>query len=167
MTSSVADDSETAKKAEKHEGPAHAAPYGLSTLAPAIRLVDVAAEIAEADQMLGAVASSKLETIAKQIRALQDEARRVLERTKENLDLHRAECRFARRPGHVYHLYRKGDGLTWSMIGPDEWRGEPPHEYVGSYRLEADQSWTPMGEEDQRDEALSSEAILGHLLSEG
>jgi hypothetical protein len=162
----VADDAKK-PKSDKHEGPAHASPYGLSTLAPAIRLVDVAAEIAEADQMIGAVASSKLETIAKQIRALQDEARRVLEKTKQSLDLHRAECRFTRRPGHVYHLYRKERGLSWSMIGPDEWRGEPPHEYVGSYRLEADQSWTPVGEEEERDEALSSEAILGHLLGEG
>ena len=163
----MADDSEKAKHLEKHEGPAHASPYGLSTLAPAIRLVDVAAEIAEADQMLGAVASSKLETIAKQIRALQEEARSVLEKTKKSLDLHRAECRFTRRPGHVYHLYQKGERLSWSMIGPDEWRGDPPHDYLGSYRLEADQSWTLIGDEEERDERLSSEAILGHLLGGG
>lgn len=157
----MADDS------DKHEGPAHSSPYGLSRLAPAIRLVDVAQEIADADQMIGAVASSKLEVIAKQIRMLQEEAKRVLERTKRDLDLHRAECRFTRRPGHVYHLYRRGEGLRWSMIGPSEWRGEPPHEFLGSYRLQADSSWTPLEDEDERDEALSAEAILGHLLPEG
>ena len=150
---------------KKHDGPAHASPYGLSRLAPSIRLVDVAAEIAEADRMLGAVASSKLETIAKQIRALQDEARTILDRTKRDLDLHRAECRFTRRPGHVYHLYERADGrLTWSMIGPDEWGGTGPHEFRGSFRLEADRSWTPVEELDQREEALRPEAILEHLL---
>lgn len=156
----MADDS------EKHDGPAHASPYGLSRLAPAIRLVDVAQEIAQADQMIGAVASSKLETIARQIRMLQDEAKRVLEQTKRDLDLHRAECRFTRRPGHVYHLYRKGTGLSWSMIAPHEWRGQPPHEFLGSYRLEADRSWTPLEAIEEREEAISAEAILGHLLPE-
>jgi len=156
-----------ADEGEKHDGPAHASPYGLSTLAPAIRLVDVAQEIAEADQMIGAVASSKLDVIARQIRALQEEAKRVLQETKRDLDLHRAECRFTRRPGHVYHLYQKADGrLVWSMVGPEEWGGRGPHEFRGSYRLEADRSWTPTSELADRDEALAPEAILRHLLPE-
>ena len=152
---------------KKHEGPAHSSPYGLSRLAPAIRLVDVAKEIAEADQMIGAVASSKLELIAKQIQALQDEARRVLEQTKRDLDLHRAECRFTRRPGQTYHLYERAEGrLVWSMVGPDEWGTAAPHTFRGSFRLEADRSWTPADQLDGREDALRPDAILRHLLPE-
>jgi hypothetical protein len=28
------------------------------------------------------------------------------------------------------------------MLSPDDWGGRPPHPFVGSYRLEADMSWT-------------------------
>jgi hypothetical protein len=29
------------------------------------------------------------------------------------------------------------------MLSPGDWRGQPPDPYLGSYRLEADLSWTP------------------------
>ena len=141
--------SDETKKDEggKHLGPARTSPYPMSRLAPVHDLVDVARRIAEADAMVGAVASGKLRTIADQIRALQDEARRILEQTRETLDLHRARCAFARKPGGVYHLYRRPDGeLYFSMLAPTDWGGSPPHEPVGSYRLELDQSWTRVGE---------------------
>ena len=129
---------------DRHHGRASASPYGLSTLAPSIRLVDVAEEIERADAMIGAVAHSKLAVIAEQIRALQEKAREVLQDARRDLDLHRAHCAFSRRVGQVYHLYRRGDGeLYWSIVSPDEWGPAAPHEFVGSYRLEADQSWTP------------------------
>jgi len=132
---------------DRHHGPASASPYGLSTLAPSISLVDVAGEIERADAMIGAVAHSKLRVIAEQIRALQAKAREVLDEARRDLDLHRARCSFSRRVGHVYHLYRREGGeLYWSMVAPHEWGTAPPHEFVGSYRLGADQSWTPADE---------------------
>ena len=154
---------------DKHRGPAHASPYGLSRLAPSISLVDVASEIAEADQMLGAVAGSKLSVIAEQIRQLQQSARRVLEDTRRDLELHRAECRFQRRPGQVYHLYRRSNGaLSWSMITPNEWGAHPPYEFTGSYRLELDRSWTRvdgMDDDGPRDSAIDAEAVVRHVLT--
>ncbi|MBK8258294.1 MAG: DUF2452 domain-containing protein [Polyangiaceae bacterium] len=126
-----------------HQGPRQAAPYPLSRLAPAHDLVDVAREIQEADRMLGTVASQKLSLIAKQMRALQEEARAILETAHRDADLHRATCRFQRRPGHTYHFYQKPDGgLYISLLSPDDWRGTPPHTFFGSYRLENDMSWT-------------------------
>lgn len=156
----------------KHEGPANTSPYPLSRLAPTHDLVDVAKRIAEADAMVGAVATGKLRVIAEQIRALQDEARRVLEATKENLDLHRARCNFQRKPGHVYHLYRRaadakeGASETWfSMIAPTEWKSGAPHDFVGSYRLELDQSWTRVdGEREPHDPRSSPETLVKRLL---
>lgn len=130
---------------DKHDGPARTSPYPTSRLAPVHDLVDVARQIAEADVTLGAVASAELTQIAEQIRALQQRARVVLDAAHESLSIHHARCSFQKRPGHVYHLYARTDGERWlSMIGPDEWGGAsaPDRSFLGSYRLELDQSWS-------------------------
>lgn len=128
---------------ERHDGPAHNSPYPVSRLAPAFDLVDVARQIQEADATMQAVVGSKLRVIADNIRALQEQARQILETARRDAELHRASCEFRRRPGHVYHLYRRDDGgLYFSMLSPREW-GTPPHAFEGSFRLEPDMSWTP------------------------
>lgn len=148
-----------------HEGPARTSPYPMSRLAPAHDLVDVARRIAEADAMVGAVASAKLRVIAEQIQALQDEARRVLEETRATLDLHRARCSFQRRPGQTYHLYRRPDGeLYFSMLAPSDWSGAPPHAFEGSFRLELDQSWTRVGDGGGASAAPAPDALVQRLL---
>jgi hypothetical protein len=164
---------------DKHEGPQRTSPYPMSRLAPAHDLVDVARQIAEADQMIGAVASAKLRVIAEQMRALQEQARKVLEETRGDLELHRARCSFARRPGQVYHLYRKRSGELWfSMIAPAEWgeEGSSEREFAGSYRLELDQSWTRVdqgpGAEAGRDGSRSADEpspqeLVRRLLGSG
>ena len=155
---------------ERHFGEGRSSPYGLSRLAPPIALVEVAKEIAEADKMVGTVATSKLDVIAKQIRALQEEARHILESARRDLDLHRARCTFPRRPGQTYHLYDKSDDgqdLYWSMVSPAEWGGSPPHRYEGSFRLELDQSWTRLDEADERPAPIDGEALVAKLLPGG
>lgn len=145
-----------------HRGPDHEAPYPVSRLAPAIDLVDLAREIDAADRMLSATAGARLQVIANQVRALQEEARQLLEQTRRDQALHRAQCSFKRIPGKTYHLYRRPDGSTYfSMLTPQEWRGKPPHEFVGSYRLENDMSWSAADECDRPDER---QAILRRLL---
>ncbi len=154
----------------KHEGPAHASPYPVSRLAPVHDLVDVARRIQEADAVVGAVATAELTVIAEQIRRLQEEAQRVLDRTKQNLELHRARCSFVRKPGGVYHLYQRPDGERWfSMIGPLEWGGgDAARSFVGSYRLELDQSWTRVDEGAPEDERpRSPQALVSALLGTG
>ena len=144
-------------KTHKYSGPQHAgpdstSPYPVSRLAAPHDLVSMAEEIQRADQMLSSVVGGKLEQIARQMRALQEEARRTLEQAKHNATLHRAACGFRKRPGRVYHLYEKpGEELYFSMLSPDEWGGQPPHPFRGSYRLEADMSWTPAAEIGERD----------------
>lgn len=126
--------------------PGHSSPYPVSRLAPPITLLDLAREIAQADQMIATKVDAQLEVIARQIRSLQDEARRILESAKRDKDLHRAQCAFRKRPGHIYHLYRKDDGsLYFSMLSPADWH-QPPHSFCGSFRLEADFSWTSLEE---------------------
>jgi len=146
-----------------HEGPAHSSPYGLSRLAPAIDLVDVAREIQEADRAVGNATLGKLRVIAEQIRALQAQAEKVLADAQSASALHHAECRFQKRIGHVYHLYRRTEGRPYfSMLSPAEWK--PADEYVGSYRLEPDMGWTKAEDVAARD---AEDARLVPLLGVG
>lgn len=137
-----------------HDGPGRASPYPVSRLAPATELVDLAKQIDQADAMLNTRVSAKLKVIADQVKVLQAEARAILEQTQRDQDLHRVHCNFKRQPGRVYHLYRRDDDSRYfSMLSPDEWRGAPPHEFLGSYRLESDMSWTPAEAMDEPDDA--------------
>jgi len=123
------------------------APYPMSRLSPRFDLVDLAAEIARADETVSLVASGKLEVIRQQIVALQDKARAILDEAAFAAELHRARCNFRKAPGKVYHLYRKSaDELYFSMLSPEEWGGAPPHAFEGSYRLEPDQTFTRVGD---------------------
>ncbi len=136
---------------EVHQGSDNSAPYPVRRMAPVTDLVDMAKEIAKADNMLSTNAHGKLKLIADQIRALQAEAQKVLEDTRHSQQLHRAKCNFKRQPGRIYHLYSKADGEYFSMLAPQEWGGAPPHQYCGSYRLESDLSWTAVEEIEQHD----------------
>ena len=141
----MSDDDDTMRDTGgKHVGAARTSPYPMSRLAPVHDLVDVAKQIASADSMLGAVASAELAQIADQIRTLQERARDVLAAASASLEIHRVQCSFQKRPGHVYHLYARADGTLWlSMIAPHEWGGEDADRQPrGSYRLELDQSFT-------------------------
>jgi hypothetical protein len=148
-----------------YAGEARSAPYALSRLSGKVSLVDVAREIEHADQWIASTASAQLSVIAEQIAALREKAQQVLARAQENAELHRAEARFTRRPGTVYHLYERAPGQRyWSMLSPKEWGGSPPHTFVGSYRLEPDQSWTPLSEIAERD-AQRIEDLTSFLTS--
>lgn len=145
-------------ESKKYRGPVHqgadrSSPYPVSRLAPAMELVDLARQIDQADAMLNTRVSAKLKVIADQVKVLQAEARAILEQTQRDQDLHRVQCNFKRQPGRIYHLYRRGDGSRYfSMLSPNEWRGRPPHDFVGSYRLETDMSWTPAEALDEPDD---------------
>ena len=139
----MSDDDEKQQPEARWQGSAHAAPYGLSRLAPSYDLVDVAAQIQKADETLATMTGGKLAVIAEQIQKLQEQARTLLERARRDAELHRAVCRFEKKPGGVYHLYRREGGELWfSMLGPDEWFGEQKQAFEGSYRLELDMSFT-------------------------
>ncbi len=151
-------------KIETHRGPDHSAPYPVSRLAPPIALVDLAREIEKADQMVNVRVSAKLRVIADQIKALQEEARAVLDEARQDQDLHHAHCSFKRLPGHIYHLYQKKDGSHYfSMLSPADWRDSPPHTFVGSFRLETDMSWTPSEKLDTPDD---SRRLVKRLLED-
>ncbi len=128
-----------------HHGPDRSAPYPVSRLAPAVELVDLAQEIARADEVIRARSNAELRLIAEQIRSLQAKAREILEAAQRDQDLHRIPCSCRRVPGKVYHLYRRDDGSRYfSLLSPADWGGHPPHTHQGAYRLEPDMRWTPV-----------------------
>ncbi|WP_296809933.1 DUF2452 domain-containing protein [Thiocapsa sp.] len=159
------------EKAVLHRGGAHSSPYPVSRLAPAFDSGELASEVARAESMLSARTGAKLRVIADQIKLLQQEARKVLDVAKEEQTLTRAQCAFKRIPGRTYHLYRKSGGEPFfSMLAPAEWGGAVPYEFLGSYRLETDYSWTPADRADQPDntgELVTQLLRIGGLASRG
>lgn len=147
-----------------------ASAYPVSRLAPAFGLVDLAREIAHADEMLSNKAGAKLQVIARQVRLLQEQAREILQDTQRDQQLHRARCNFQKLPGQIYHLYRNdNDEPILSLLSPEDWRGRPPHRFVGSFRLESDRSWSPLEEirqQDEDDPLKSLQALLAQQIGE-
>ena len=153
----------------QHRGDARSSPYPVSRLAPAFHAPELAEEVARAEVMLNARTAAKLRVIADQIKTLQAEARKVLSEARDEQALTHAQCAFKRIPGKTYHLYRKPDGTSFfSMLSPSDWRGQPPHDYAGSYRLEGDYSWTPterLDESDDTGELVQQLLRIGGLAS--
>lgn len=136
------------KKTEENGSRQHLSPFPMSRLAPSFKLVDLAKEIARADDLLAMQTNGKLTLLAEQIRGLQEEARRILQDAKKNLELHKAECSFSKKAGQVYHLYVKSDGRKiFSLLSPAEWGARCPYTFEGAYRLESDMSWTDVTNE--------------------
>ncbi|RZC31967.1 DUF2452 domain containing protein [Asbolus verrucosus] len=99
-------------------------------------------------------AKNKLEIIGRQMKHLQELMTDVFEETKLSIELHQVACNFVKRPGHLYHLYMRPSGQRYfGMLSPEEWR-TPPHEYLGSYVLEPDLSWTPATADHGRHEGI-------------
>jgi len=112
------------------------------TLDPPFSLVDRAREIEAADETINSHVSGKLDLIVAQIRSLKEEAKKILEQAEMDMHLHRIKCSFEKKPGQTIHLYKKENQEKYfSMLSPDDWKGNPPHEFCGSYRLRTDDSF--------------------------
>ena len=150
---------------DRPKTPNAAAPHPLSRMSAPITLIDMAREIQAADSVLSAVAGGKLESIARQIRALQAEAARTLEEAHADAELHRVRCNFKKIPGKVYHLYEKPSGERYfSLLSPEDWAEQPPHRFCGSFRLEADMRFTAADQVEAREREWSE---LRPLLTRG
>lgn len=119
----------------------HLLPYGTSTGDAPIRLIDRAREIESANLQLQAHVNGKLDLILSQIRVLQEEAKKILEEGILNSELHQVKCNFEKKIGQLLHLYQKKSGEKYfSLIAPEEWP-DPPHDFLGTFCLNADQSF--------------------------
>ncbi|KAI0238497.1 hypothetical protein LSAT2_010796 [Lamellibrachia satsuma] len=132
-------------------------------------LVELAQQIQMADTFVHATAKNKLTTIAEEIKALQDQAKHVLEEARLNSDLHHAACNMVKKPGSLYYLYKRPSGQKYlSLLSPQEWGSSCPHSFIGGYRLEVDQSWTPvehLAEKDSESELMNKILHAGLALT--
>lgn len=122
--------------------PHHSLTYGTSRLAPAISLVDRAKEIELAEESVKLHVHGKLEVIAKQIRALKEEAELILQQAEKDIELHKAKCQFEKKPGQMIYLYAKDSGDYFSLLSPNEWGNKPPHPFKAAYMMNPDRSFT-------------------------
>ncbi|EFO85724.1 hypothetical protein CRE_01637 [Caenorhabditis remanei] len=121
-------------------------------------LVALANQLNSARQLVKGRACDRLKQIADQMEQLHMAARAVLEDAQRDEELHNVPCNMQKQPGRIYHLYQKQGSMDkyFSMLAPNEWGyQEKKEEYLGSYRLEYDRSWTPVGEMDRKDEEVA------------
>ncbi|XP_031624080.1 uncharacterized protein C1orf50 homolog [Contarinia nasturtii] len=110
----------------------------------AFDLISLASEIQNADIAVNNQ-SGKLTLILDQIRFLQSQAHQILRDIKTDVNLHQAACNFKKVAGKTYYLYQRESGQCYfSMLSPQEWGMKLLHKYLGGYRLELDQTWTPL-----------------------
>lgn len=130
-------------------------------------LVELARQVQKADEFTRANAGNKLTVIADQIKHLQEEAMQVLLEARRDADLHHVACNMVKKPGTTYHLYGRESGQRYlSILSPQEWGSSCPHEFLGSYFLEMDMSWTPVDKLDKRKEEKSLvDSILNAQLA--
>ena len=119
-------------------------PHPTSRLAPKFEPINQLENFQESHKLLGTVAHGKLMVIAQQIQALKKQAESIIADAEKNMQLHKVFCLFEKRTGHTYHLYEKDGESYFSMLSPEDWRGSPPHKFLGSFRLEADATWTEL-----------------------
>jgi hypothetical protein len=67
----------------------------------------------------------------------------MMKEVEDNRKVYQASFSFEPVVGKTYHLYSKpGKGLFLSILSPEECN----FEFEGSYRLDADQTWTRVGD---------------------
>lgn len=154
-----------------HQGQDHSAPYPVSRLAPAFHAEELGAlqkQVEQAELATSSRAYAQLNLIAEQIQLLQSQAREVLHQAQQESALHRAVCRFNKVPGKTYHLYRHQNGEQhFSMLSPTDWNNQPPQEYIGSYRLGSDMSWTAVDSQETKQTDSAATPDLQALLKLG
>ncbi|CAG5128423.1 unnamed protein product [Candidula unifasciata] len=123
-------------------------------ISEATDLVELAQAIQKADEFTKANVGSKLTVIAEQMQFLQNQARKILEDARRDAAMHHAACNLVKKAGTIYYLYQRESGQNYlSLLSPHEWGVSCPHEFLGGYRLEYDQSWTPIPDLAKKDQA--------------
>lgn len=141
------------KKPEGYAENKNSLTYGSSRLDPPITLIDYAKEIEKADNSIKMRVDHKLKVIVKQIKSLQDEAKKILEEAEEDMKLHNVKCSFKKVPGEILHLYIKDDGdMYFSRLSPAEKIGGSANQYLGSYKMNLDHSFERVEGDEYNDE---------------
>jgi sporulation protein YlmC with PRC-barrel domain len=84
----------------------------------------------------------QMDQIRKQIELLAEQAKAIQDRVLISEMIYEAEISFKPLISHLYHLYqRSNQKYVLSMVGPEEWGGSSPYQFIASVRLLADHTW--------------------------
>jgi hypothetical protein len=131
----------------KHEGPQQATPYPQSRLSPPIAPNPIAKVAESSISMVKLSLEGKLKLISDQIKGLQKLGEELIMEAHNNIEMHNIPCSIAKKPGDILHLYAREDGSHFlSIISPSEWGTMFSLNYLGTFKLEHDMSWTHLGD---------------------
>ncbi len=89
--------------------------------------------------------NTQLDQIREQVNLLAKQAQAIHDRVQISEQIYLSEINFKPLIGHIYHLYKKikkeEEVFILSMVGPKEWGGNMPYEFVASAKLMADHTW--------------------------
>jgi hypothetical protein len=111
-------------------------------------LVNLARQIETCDSFVRANVSNRLQVIVNQMNYLRQEAQRTMVKARRDDELNHCACNLVRRPGQTYYHYERQSGQKYlSIMHPQDWMCSTktagcPHQFLGAYRLEYDNSWT-------------------------
>ncbi len=127
----------------KHNGPVQATPYPLQRISPPIMPLLAEAQANASITTISSTLNTKLSLLTEQILHLQSVGEELIKKFQRDSDLHNVQCSIIKRPGTVFYLYkRQNDTQFFSIISPNEWSGLFKFDFLGSYLLEADMTWT-------------------------
>ena len=96
------------------------------TISNLFKMINLNDENINKEEMIQSIRSnystySKLDLISKQIKMLQNEACKILNDHKFNLDFANIKCGFKKVPGNYYYVYENEEEKFLSLIAPEEW----------------------------------------------
>lgn len=94
--------------------------------------------------------STQLHQLREQVELLLQQAQKIHDRIEVSESIYTAEISFKPNILQIYHLYERPEGQrVVSMIGPDEWRKNPPYTFIASVRLLSDHTWEVLDMEEK------------------
>lgn len=120
----------------------HSLEYGHSVGGAVIKPIDKGRVKGLAVSAMYEQTDLQLNQIKEQIDLLAQQARAIQQRVDVSEKIYLADCGFKPLIGKIYHLYeRSEEQWVLSMIGPKEWKKEPPFTFINSVKLLADHTW--------------------------
>jgi hypothetical protein len=130
------------KEFESYAGPASLSPIPLSVGSVPIQAEDKGKIRANAVEAMHHYAQQEMDMLRKQADLIMQQVKDIENRLKISEQIYQSDMRFTPVVNQIYHLYKRSDYFTLSLIGPDEWgKGGHKLDYVASVRLLGDHSW--------------------------
>lgn len=127
---------------ESYTGSASLSPIPLHVGSVPIKPEDKGQIKTNAVEAMHHYAQQEMDLLRKQADLIMQQVRDIEERLKISEQIYKSDLRFVPVVNQVYHLYKKDDYFTLSLIGPSEWGSKKTElQYVASVRLLGDHSW--------------------------